>query len=363
MPIGGNRFFSYAGWILKKKAQVLGRTHLSHVFAILLGALVVYRESDVFGQIYLYFDFSNHVRAIAAIILGIVVLILVPLRFGGWELGMLLLTSTCLIIGLVLFVFFARVEFLIITITIITILAAAWELLGNKLTTSPQEIRFVTAMRSLLPSLQKLTYGEDNEQDLEKRLDNFLEGFLEVTSKTLCGKTQVDAGFMREVPKQKMLQLHKSSKVANYPPELFIPVPDLAVTPAEEVDSTEERKGPGPAGVAYARLRTVYMPFKRLKRAWPFQLVGRRYEPSEPSEGWIPAELPRYERFCSVLCSPVAVYRKANMKRPFGVLNYSTKARDPFVDRDFAMSECFSSILAQAMEAIRREAIERAAKD
>lgn len=58
-----------------------------------------------------------------------------------------------------IFVFFAKIEFLIVTITVITILAAGWELVGNKLTTSPQEIRFVTAMRSLLPSLQKLTYG------------------------------------------------------------------------------------------------------------------------------------------------------------------------------------------------------------
>lgn len=362
MPFGGGRFFGYARWITKKKAQVLGRTHLSHVFAILLGALTVYREWPLFLSIYSSFSFSNHLLMILGVALGILGLILIPLRFGGWELGVLLLTITCLIVGLVSFVFFSKVEFLIVTITLITILAAIWELVGNKLTTSPQEIRFVTAMRSLLPSLQKLTYGEDREPDLEKRLNGFLEGFLEVTSKTLCGKTQVDAGFMREIPNQKKLELHKSSKLADYPPELFIPVPDLASTTMPDSEGVEEEKedGPGPAGVAYARLQTVYMPFKRLKRAWPFQLIGRRYEPSEPSEGWIPAVLPSYEKFCSVLCSPVAVYRKKNSKRPFGVLNYSTRARDPFVDRDFAMSECFSNILAQAMEAIRREALENA---
>lgn len=360
MPFGGGRFFSYARWILKKKAQVLGRTHLSHVFAILLGALTIYREWRVFWDIYLSFDFGNHVLLILLVLAGILAVMLIPLRYGGWELGVLLLTSASLIIGLVSFVFFAKIEFLIVTITVITILAAGWELVGNKLTTSPQEIRFVTTMRSLLQSLQKLTYGEDREPDLEKRLDQFLVGFLELTSNALCGTTQVDGGFMREVPNQKTLKLHKYSKRAHYPPTLFIPVPDLASPPHDtEIVGEDKEEGPGPAGVAYARLQTVYMPFKRLKRAWPFQLVGRRYEPSEPTEGWIPAELPSYERFCSVLCSPVAVYRKKNSKRPFGVLNYSTKARDPFVDRDFAMSECFSSILAQAMEAIRREALER----
>jgi hypothetical protein len=359
MPFGGGRFFSYARWIMKKKAQVLGRTHLSHVFAILLGALTVYREWRVFWSIYLSFDFGDHVLLILAVVGAILLLTLIPLRFGGWELGILLLTSACIIVGLVSFIFFAKIEFLIVTITVITILAAGWELVGNKLTTSPQEIRFVTAMRSLLPSLQKLTYGEDREPDLEKRLDDFLEGFLEVTSKTLCGTTQVDGGFMREVPNQKKLELHKSSKLADYPPELFIPVPDVVSPIQNETGEEDEGEGPGPAGVAYARLQTVYMPFKRLKRAWPFQLIGRRYEPSEPTHGWVAADQPMYERFCSVLCSPVAVYRKKNSKRPFGVLNYSTKARDPFVDRDFAMSECFSSILAQAMEAIRREALER----
>lgn len=349
MRFGGWKYFRYAAWILKKQAQVLGRTHLSHIFAIVLGGLVIFREWHVLWSMLI--QLWNHPKAVVLVIASAAAITVLLLRLGGWELVILFVTCLSLVIGIV-FAFRGRAEFLVFTITVITILAAGWELIGNKLTTSPQERRFLTAMQLLLPELHRLTYGEDREPNLEKRLDEFLESFLEVTSKTLCGKTPVDAGFMRKVPKEDMLELHKSSSGAKYPPDLMIPL----------VDTKEKANAgkTGPAGVAYDRSETVYMPFKHLKRAWPIQLLGESYEPSDPAEGWVSASLPKFERFCSVLCSPVAVYSQADKRSRFGVLNYSTKVRDPFVDRDFAMSECFSNILAQAMEAIKREALQQA---
>jgi hypothetical protein len=347
MIIGGWKHIRYAAWIFKKQAQVIGRTHLSHLFAIALGGLVIFRERDVLWSMLI--QFTNHPMRVFMVTIAVLAITISLLRFGSWELVILFVTVLSLAIGIV-FAFLGRVEFLIFTITVITVLAAGWELVGNKLTTSPQEIRFLTAMQLLLSALQKLTYGED--RDLEKRLDEFLKDFLEVTSKTLCGKTPVDAGFMGKVPRQDRLELLKSSSGAKYPPALMIPLVDT-----KERDNAGKT---GPAGVAYDRSETVYMPFKHLKRAWPIQLLGESYEPSDPAEGWVSASSPEFERFCSVLCSPVAVYSQANKKFRFGVLNYSTKVRDPFVDRDFAMSECFSNILAQAMEAIRREALQQA---
>jgi len=36
----------------------------------------------------------------------------------------------------------------------------------------------------------------------------------------------------------------------------------------------------------------------------------------------------------------------------FGVLNLSTKARDPFIDRDFFMAEFYAAILTQGFIAL-----------
>jgi hypothetical protein len=238
---------------------------------------------------------------------------------------------------------------LILATVIGTIVAALWELevFGSKLSTSPQEVRFVAAMRSLLQGLERFTYGKDRDVDLDKRLKEFIKGFLEVTSFTLCGKREIAAGLMLPTEGGKKIELRSKTDGALYPEKLLIPLPD---------SSSEEATGP--AGFAYQMTKIVYMPFKKWKLGWPFR-YEKRYEPSEPAEGWVSAEDPMNEEFCSVLCLPVAVYQERNRKQRFGVLNYSTKHYDPFVHRDFMMGECFSSILAMAFAASQREDSER----
>lgn len=304
---GGNKFYSYVAWISKKKVQVFLRTYLSHILALALAFLALYRE---WPELTLMFQ-TGHVGFI---------------------------------------------QILILVIIAATIGAAIWELWGNKLTTSPQEIRFVTAMRLLLQELEKFIYGQDHLKDPDKRLEQFIDAFLEVTCNTLCGKKTVDGGVMLETP-SKDIGLFQWSKKAQYPDNLVIPIPDPP--------GSQET---GPAGVAYQKQKLVYMPKKDKKLGWPFEYIGDSYEPSEPEKGWIDVE-PEYERFRAVLCLPIAIYQKLNpnkpnavLKTPFGVLNYSTNSPDPFVDRDFVMGECFSSILALVMAAYRREHEERARK-
>lgn len=298
--IGGNKFFKVALWIAWKKLQVFVRSHLSHVLAVLLGILALVREWHALVEI-------------------------VQTRHIGWGQGLVLI----IIVG--------------------TILAALWELelFGSKLSTSPQEVRFVAAMRSLLQGLEKFTYGKDRDLDLEKRLKEFIKGFLEVTSFTLCGKKLIDAALMLPTEGGKEIELRSKTDGTLYPKNLVIPLPD----PLKE-------GGTGPAGHAYQLLKIVYMPFKRWKLGWPFK-YNKRYEPSEPTEGWVDADDPSNEDFCSVLCLPVAVYQERNRRQRFGVLNYSTKSFDPFVHRDFMMGECFSSIMAMAFATVQRESAER----
>jgi hypothetical protein len=235
---------------------------------------------------------------------------------------------------------------LILVVTLLTLASAAWDFWGDKLTTSMQEVRFLGAMRLLLNQLEKFTFGEDREKDVGKRLDAFMADFLEVTCTTLCGKRRVDGGFMQlKSENDRELTLVASSRSAFYDKGLRVPLPQAG-------------KDTGPAGVAYANLNIVYMPFKLWKLGWPFRLFRNgkeRYEPSNPTFGWI-ASPPENEQFRSVLCMPVAIYADKDKKEPWGVLNYSTLALDPFVDRDFMMGECFASILAQAFAVARQDA-------
>lgn len=299
--IGGNKFFKVALWIAWKKLQVFVRSHLSHVLAVFLGILVLIREWPELIEIV-----ENR-------------------RIGWWQ-------------GLIL------------SITLGTIAAALWELevFGSKLSTSPQEVRFVRTMRSLLQQLEKFTYGRDRDPDLDGRLKKFIKVFLDLTSFTLCGKKAIDAALMLPTENRREVELRSKTDGALYPDALTIPLPD----PSGEVST-------GPAGYAYQMLKIVYMPLKRWKLGWPFRYEKRSYEPSEPAEGWVPADDKMYEDFRSVLCIPVAVYQERNIRQRFGVLNYSTKSFDPFVHRDFMMGECFSSILAMAFAAVQREALEQ----
>jgi hypothetical protein len=144
------------------------------------------------------------------------------------------------------------------------------------------------------------------------------------------------------------LVLFKKSKNAAYYDELRIELPT-----GQKIDT-------GPAAVAFLRQLVVYMPHKKRKLGWPFKYLNQGgYEPTLPQKGWT-VGTEQLERFRSVLCVPVGIYEsksaeKKIKKTSLGVLNFSTRRRDPFVDRDFLMGQCFASILALAMETYRRE--------
>jgi hypothetical protein len=300
MAFGGGQFWRYTVWIYRKKAQVWIRTHLSHALAVFLAVLVLVRESP---ELYELVESGQ--------------------RPSGFQ-------------------------WLVLFVTISTLVAALWEHFGNKLSSSPQEIRFVNGMRDLLFGLEKFSHGVDREQDVNARLGTFVEGFLELSRYTLCGEKEVDAAFMQKDPAKAALILKKSSKGAKYPANLEIPL--------------DAEPHHGPAAVAFQETCLAYLPKMKRKETWPFSLIegtgGKQwYEPKLPVTGWVDAKKPEEQSFESVLCVPVAVYHQNAEKQRFGVLNFSTCARDPFVDRDFLMAECFASVLGQACATAQKEIV------
>lgn len=299
IPIaGGQTAFRSLLWWCWKNFQILVRSHLSHVFALCLGVLVVIREFDVLWPIAKFQHFPG------------------------------------------------REEMLIVILTLGTIGGALWEFFGNKLSMAPQETRFVATTRKLLIELEKFTYGRGPQNKTpEERLVDFTDGFIAATSEAMCGKKTVHAGLMWNPKGTNILKLSNWSKDSDYPKDLEIPIPD------SDEDVT------GPAGRAYKKLKVVYMPLRRWQLSWPLDLVQNgkeRYKSKSACEGWV-ADPNNPQDLRSVLCLPVALHTGTKERQKFGVLNYSTRSLDPFVDRDFMMGECFSSILAQATAAAQMQ--------
>ncbi|HBB95560.1 MAG TPA: hypothetical protein DC054_09225 [Blastocatellia bacterium] len=289
--------FRYLLWGFWKNIQILARSHLSHIFALGLGVLVLIREWDALVPIVSFRHPPN------------------------------------------------RLEVLILILTVGTIGGALWEFFGNKLSMGPQETRFVAAMRVLLIELEKFTYGSVNgAKTTDQRLVDFTNSFIDTSCNAMCGKKTVHAGFMWN-PDGSFLKLSNWSRESDYSENLKVPIPKT------EDEST------GPAGRAYQKRKVVYMPLKRWKLSWALDLAkkGReRYKSDKWYEGWQDAP-DKPQKLRSVLCLPVGVHVDTEDRQLVGVLNYSTRSFDPFVNRDFMMGECFSSILAQATAAAQRQ--------
>jgi len=260
---------------------------------------------------------------------------------------------------------------LILSATVLTFGAAAWEFLGNKLTTSAQEIRFQQGTDELLKELRDLWGVVQNKRTLghqavEEKWESFTDNFLDIAANIFSVRhfgwnSKAHSGLMVKDPDNQSLILKKFSTGAGYKPGLKIPIP---------YDNNYEESGP--AALAFKEKTLVYVPKvyvpkkerEHPKNAWPFcreWKTSRRkqqpereefyerpaahldegfyYKAGNPQPCWKPSAEQEQEKFRTVLCIPIP---------SLGVLNFSTKRRDPFIDRDFFMAECLAAFLAQA---------------
>jgi hypothetical protein len=223
-----------------------------------------------------------------------------------------------------------------------TLYVAAVELSGIRRTTSRQELRFQSAIKDLFVDLQKLVVAEGTVDQIEAQYKDFVRLLLNVASNTFSGRHQVDTGLMVIDESGTELKLKGWSTGADYDQELTI---KLSRTPGVPC------RGPkciGPAGVAFSEQVLVYLPKKdrdKPRKAWPFkptEVTNEEptfsYEALDPHRCWIKAKSDK-EAFYSVISTPI---------KDVGVLNFSTRAKDPFINRDFFMAECFAAVLGHA---------------
>jgi hypothetical protein len=226
-----------------------------------------------------------------------------------------------------------RLEWLILVLTVLTVMAFYWEFRGRKLTTSHQEVRFVQGIRQLLVELQNFCFKSDPLDS--SALDTFLVAFLGVARDVLCGEKNVGADLM--VQSGEWLNTVKRS---GYP----IDAEDVPV----KLSSDGEHHGA--AGLAFDKMQLVYLPDKEWEEAWVLIRGNHEeYRALAPQTAWTYAKDARKERFHSILCVPVAGHGTEKKRAKLGVLNFTTVTRDPFVNRDFAMAECFGAILSHAL--------------
>jgi hypothetical protein len=232
-------------------------------------------------------------------------------------------------------------ELLILIITGLTFGAAWFERFGNKMAASPLEARFQEGLRELFDRLHSLARARDGAEVLDKQFDEFSTFLVGVAAQTFSIKSQVDVGLMVKLPDKDRLKLVKWSARANYDRKLEVALPQGAT-----YDES------GPAGIAHEMKLLVYTPKKERnpKESWAFRYsqTGRDFEFNydqigDPRPHWKKAEK---EDFSSVICVVID---------DVGVLNFSTKMRDPFIDRDFSMAEHYGKMLSIAAEIHRNK--------
>lgn len=223
-----------------------------------------------------------------------------------------------------------------------TLGTALLEMSGIKRTTSRQELRFQAAVSDLLIDLSKFAAFSGTATEIDDQLRQFAQSLLDKAAATFSARFQVHTGLMVADHAASVLNLKLWSTGAEYDQGLRIKLPPKGAPCSRGTCA-------GPAGVAFVNEVLVYLPHKnreKPRKAWPFQTLRRpngqptfSYEAMDFHRCWVKARAENQEAFHSVISAPI---------REFGVLNFSTRRNDPFINRDFFMAECFAQLLEHA---------------
>jgi len=320
--------FSFTWWC-KKSIITFTRRHLSTFLALLLVVLSIGREiAEHYGW---PAEFDSWVHVVA----------------GGY--GLQFLPS---------FIAWIWRPFIFL-LALLTVAAAIWEVKGNRLATTPQEVRFIAGTHKLLQEINLFGANlarANNKKEAELALQKFLSQLLIISSGVLCGKHSVDVSLMLYDQDQNALILDKnnlyqsdSSRKYRYPDYLLIPL-----GPKDEGQI-------GPAEAAFTRKEFIaHMPKKKNRIGLLYlRKEEEKYIFEDFFSGWYPSpDGSSTENFRSVLSVPVRTFLDNSQYEMLGVLNFTTRTRDLFVDRDYIMASCFASFAFETMAAYRQKLAE-----
>jgi hypothetical protein len=339
-------------WNLAKRISLNVQAHLSAFLALTIVIIMVVRESAELR------DLGHEPRWLLFVFLAVgiwfsaryVWLLYMPvkLRWQGHVLYSLTFAMTlvsAVVFGPSLLDLYhsGRFRLVIVVLAAATILAALWEVFGDKLSSSHRDIWFSVAMREAIRQFDEVLTREQpmSKDELIDWYLNFLDWVLEYASAALCGRKRVQAGFLIKPPdRADVLRLFRASAGSDYPAGLEVPLP------------TRDHGGSA-AGLAFTLERpgVVYVPYRKRKEAWTRCWTQRlTYNLSDhPEDAW--TELKGQPWFESSLSVPVYFYDREHRTtaRVAGILAFSTKAPDPFEPPDYLMAECFAHLISQAL--------------
>jgi hypothetical protein len=243
----------------------------------------------------------RHLSALFAVVLAVWTLILEGPKLAHWP---------------------PTIELPVALLALGTVLAAAWELKGNKLELSHEQARFLVAMRSLFSELGKFCYGKDREPDLTKRLDQFVDSFLNITSYSLLGKERVESVLAMKLPGSNEFSVLRTSSRAEGLKELTIPI----------------ERGSNRNSIA-----NIYVPNWK----WKGGLVLGSYSEATQVTPIKLTPISGLEKFRTILLLPIDIYQERNRKRLYGRLIYLTETTGHFLPEEIFMAGCYANILSQ----------------
>ncbi|MDQ1636765.1 MAG: hypothetical protein QOF62_104 [Pyrinomonadaceae bacterium] len=228
--------------------------------------------------------------------------------------------------------------FLILPLAVLTFIAALWELRGNKLSDSPQDINFMKGMEHLLTRLETFVFGDDQPGSTAERAEQFTKEVIAHTCNTLCGGKKISGAMLLVNEPHTELTLVCPQPEGSFQEGLKLQVPN-----------GDPNIPVSPGGVAFREAKITYMPRKKggEKRECSLLFDWHGYQWTSHVHGWVRTMLESQESFRSLLCIPVTTYRNLNESWSSGVLTFTTTRRDPFVPYDFQMGRCFSKVLGQ----------------
>lgn len=199
-------------WLKGKRAEVIARTHLSLVTAVLLAGGVMWREWSDLVHTLMALNLVEWSLFVAIITSPIVVArylwIWTIFDEPGWREDVVVWTVlTVLFLSLPalpnLVTKVIRVEnqnplsFPVLILTAATLGAAIWEILGEKLGSSERDVRFALHVHKLLRLLDGFYITNDGNTPPDRALEEFTQEVIESACETLCGRKVVSGGYLQ----------------------------------------------------------------------------------------------------------------------------------------------------------------------